>query len=83
MERARTKAREGGPGFGFRPGMLLDRRYRRDGCLRILQAGGMTLGQDEGSSVIYGMNKAAFEAGAIRSQFSADELPGLLRQLAI
>ena len=43
----------------------------------------MTLGQDEGSSVIYGMNKAAFEAGAIGSQFAADELPGLLRQLAL
>jgi two-component system chemotaxis response regulator CheB len=53
-----------------------------DGCLSILQAGGTTLGQDEASSIIYGMNKAAFEAGAIRQQFSADELPGLLRLLA-
>lgn len=53
-----------------------------DGCLKILEAGGTTLGQDEASSIIYGMNKAAFEAGAIRSQFSADELPGLLRLLA-
>ncbi|QDV36845.1 protein-glutamate methylesterase/protein-glutamine glutaminase [Tautonia plasticadhaerens] len=53
-----------------------------EGCLKILEAGGTTLGQDEASSIIYGMNKAAFEAGAIRSQFSADELPGLLRMLA-
>jgi two-component system chemotaxis response regulator CheB len=54
-----------------------------DGCLKILQAGGTTIGQDEASSIIYGMNKAAFEAGAIRKQFSADELPGLLQMLAI
>lgn len=54
-----------------------------DGCQKILEAGGATLGQDEATSVIYGMNKAAFEAGAIRSQFALDELPGLLRLLAL
>ena len=54
-----------------------------EGCQKILEAGGTTLGQDEASSVIYGMNKAAFEAGAIRSQFSLHELPGLVRMLAV
>ncbi len=54
-----------------------------DGCRLILDAGGTTLGQDENSSVIYGMNKVAFEAGLIRSQFSVDELPGLLQLLAL
>ncbi|MEW4567326.1 chemotaxis response regulator protein-glutamate methylesterase [Tautonia sp. JC769] len=52
------------------------------GCQRILEEGGLTLGQDEATSVIYGMNKAAFEAGAIRSQFAIEELPALLRQFA-
>ena len=30
-----------------------------EGCKRILAAGGTTLGQDEATSVVYGMNKAA------------------------
>ena len=34
-----------------------------DGCKTILAAGGFTLGQDEATSVVYGMNKAAFVAG--------------------
>ncbi|WP_169979370.1 protein-glutamate methylesterase/protein-glutamine glutaminase [Tautonia rosea] len=54
-----------------------------EGCRSIIEAGGATLGQDEATSVIYGMNKAAFEAGVIRSQFAIDELPGLLRLLAL
>ena len=31
-----------------------------DGCKAILAAGGFTLGQDEATSVVYGMNKAAY-----------------------
>ena len=52
-----------------------------DGCKAILAAGGFTLGQDEATSVVYGMNKAAFVEGAIKAQFALDELPGILKNL--
>ena len=52
-----------------------------DGCKTILAAGGFTLGQDEATSVVYGMNKAAFVEGALKAQFALDDLPGILRNL--
>ncbi len=53
-----------------------------EGCKAILAAGGFTLGQDEVTSVVYGMNKAAFLEGAIKAQFALDELPSILRHVA-
>ena len=53
------------------------------GCKTILAAGGFTLGQDEGTSVVYGMNKAAFLEGAIRAQFGLDELPQIIRNITV
>ncbi|AMV39067.1 chemotaxis response regulator protein-glutamate methylesterase [Planctomyces sp. SH-PL62] len=53
-----------------------------DGCRAILEAGGLTLGQDEATSVVYGMNKAAFLEGAVKHQFSLDDLPEILQELA-
>jgi two-component system chemotaxis response regulator CheB len=53
-----------------------------EGCKAILAAGGFTLGQDEATSVVYGMNKAAFIEGAIKAQFALDELPAILRDIA-
>ena len=53
-----------------------------EGCKAILAAGGYTLGQDEDSSVVYGMNKAAFLEGAIRTQFGLDELPYIMQNIA-
>lgn len=53
-----------------------------EGCKAILTAGGFTLGQDEASSVVYGMNKAAALEGAIRAQFALDELAGIIQDLA-
>ena len=53
-----------------------------EGCKAILSAGGLVLGQDESSSVVYGMNKAAFLEGAVKAQFSLDELPGILQNIA-
>jgi two-component system chemotaxis response regulator CheB len=50
------------------------------GCLRILAVGGMTFGQDEASSVVYGMNKAAFQCGAVTAQFSLEHLPALVKR---
>jgi two-component system chemotaxis response regulator CheB len=38
------------------------------GLLALRQAGAATLGQDERSSVVYGMPKAAFEIGAVQDQ---------------
>jgi two-component system chemotaxis response regulator CheB len=49
-----------------------------EGCKAILTSGGFTLGQDEGSSVVYGMNKAAYLEGAIKVQFALDELVSIL-----
>jgi two-component system chemotaxis response regulator CheB len=40
------------------------------GMLALRQAGAYTLGQDEESSLIYGMPKAAFECGAVMRQSS-------------
>jgi two-component system chemotaxis response regulator CheB len=53
-----------------------------EGCKRILASGGTTFGQDEVTSVVYGMNKAAFLEGAIRSQFPLEDLPSLIERLA-
>ncbi|WP_252106102.1 MULTISPECIES: chemotaxis-specific protein-glutamate methyltransferase CheB [unclassified Halomonas] len=48
------------------------------GMRAICAAGGMTLAQDEASSVIYGMNRQAINAGAVQRVASLDELPELL-----
>lgn len=39
-----------------------------EGLLQIRQSGGNTFGQDEGSSVVYGMPRVAYEIGAVESQ---------------
>jgi two-component system chemotaxis response regulator CheB len=49
-----------------------------EGCKRIRAAGGMTYGQEEASSVVYGMNKAAYLEGAVQHQFALDELPEII-----
>jgi two-component system, chemotaxis family, protein-glutamate methylesterase/glutaminase len=53
-----------------------------EGCKTILAVGGTTFGQDEATSVVYGMNKAAYLEGAVRRQFALEELPGILIRLA-
>lgn len=57
----------------------------RDGVngLRAIQlAGGTTLAQDEASSVIYGMNQEAVNAGVVQQVLGLDELPArLLREV--
>jgi two-component system chemotaxis response regulator CheB len=45
-----------------------------EGLLAMRQAGARTLGQDENSSVIYGMPKAAYERGAVERQVSLDQM---------
>ena len=44
------------------------------GLLEMRQAGGHTFGQDEASSVVYGMPRAAFELGAVERQLSLSRL---------
>jgi two-component system chemotaxis response regulator CheB len=39
-----------------------------EGLLAMRKAGARTVGQDESSSVVYGMPKAAFEIGAVERQ---------------
>jgi two-component system chemotaxis response regulator CheB len=53
-----------------------------EGCKTILSVGGFTLGQDETTSVVYGMNKAAFLEGALKTQFALDELACILQNIA-
>ena len=53
-----------------------------EGCKAILAARGFTLGQDEGTSVVYGMNKAAFLEGAVKAQFALDEFPHVIQNIA-
>ncbi|QDU95432.1 protein-glutamate methylesterase/protein-glutamine glutaminase [Lignipirellula cremea] len=50
------------------------------GCRAIREAGGYVLGQDEASSDVYGMNKAAFVQGQVDSQFAVEYLPQILAQ---
>jgi two-component system chemotaxis response regulator CheB len=45
------------------------------GLLAMRNAGARTIGQDEKSSVVYGMPKAAYEMGAVEKQASLDAIP--------
>lgn len=45
-----------------------------NGLLEMRSAGAVTLGQDEASSLIYGMPRAAFERGAVMRQFSLSHM---------
>jgi two-component system, chemotaxis family, protein-glutamate methylesterase/glutaminase len=45
-----------------------------EGMLELRQAGATTLGQDEESSLIYGMPRAAFERGAVMHQHSLSQM---------
>lgn len=40
-----------------------------EGMLELSKAGAITIGQDENSSLIYGMPRAAFERGAVQTQY--------------
>ncbi len=51
------------------------------GLLAIREAGGRTLGQDESSSVVYGMPRAAFEIGAVERQLPLEKIASAIRQL--
>jgi len=52
------------------------------GLLAMRQAGARTLGQDEASSVVYGMPRAAQEIGAVERQFPLDAIGAAVLDLA-
>src|SRR5690606_3438720 len=45
-----------------------------EGMLELRQAHGYTLGQDESSSLVYGMPRVAFERGAVMKQVPLNEM---------
>lgn len=53
-----------------------------DGCAAIRAAGGYVLGQDEETSDVYGMNKAAFTEGHVDRQFALDDAATIIAQQA-
>ncbi len=52
-----------------------------EGCKQILAAGGRTYGQDESTSVVYGMNRVAFVENALHDVFPVDALPSILESI--
>lgn len=48
------------------------------GLLSMRRKGARTIGQDEASSVVYGMPKVAFDVGAVERQVSLDKVPEML-----
>ncbi|MFI3230516.1 MAG: CheB methylesterase domain-containing protein [bacterium] len=51
------------------------------GLLEIRRKGGYTIGQDEQTSVVYGMPKVAFDIGAVMKQVNIDQIaPHLLKK---
>ncbi len=48
------------------------------GLMKIKQEGGLTVTQDEKTSVVYGMPKSAFESGAATHQMALKEIPNFI-----
>ena len=53
-----------------------------DGCAMVRAQGGYVLGQDEATSDVYGMNKAAFTEGSVHRQFALDDAARILTMQA-
>jgi len=51
------------------------------GLLGMRRRGAKTIGQDEASSVVYGMPKAAFEVGAVERQLPLSQMPAAMCRL--
>jgi two-component system chemotaxis response regulator CheB len=52
------------------------------GLAKLYERGGMTIGQDEASSVVYGMPKVAYELGYVRKQVALHEIAGAISEAA-
>ena len=71
--------------FGNRAMGVIMTGMGRDGALElgsIFREGGVTLGQDEASSVVYGMPKAAFEMGHVTHQVPLADMADTISRLA-
>ena len=71
--------------FGARAAGIILTGMGRDGCqgiAAIRAAGGATLAQDEVSSVIYGMNRVAVEAGMVQRVLPLTQIAGAMCELA-
>ena len=58
----------------------------RDGAAQLAQMrkqGAWTLGQDEESSIVYGMPKVAYEMGAVQKQVSLSDMADEISRLAL
>ncbi|WP_420411745.1 protein-glutamate methylesterase/protein-glutamine glutaminase [Roseibium sp.] len=53
------------------------------GLLQMRTAGAKTLGQDEGTSVVYGMPKVAFEAGGVETQLPLGKIAGKILDICV
>ncbi len=51
------------------------------GLMAMRRAGARTIGQDEQSSVVYGMPKVAFEVGAVEKQVPISKIPNILFEM--
>jgi two-component system chemotaxis response regulator CheB len=51
------------------------------GLHALKQAGAFTIAQDEASSIIYGMPRAAVEIGAVARQVALDDIPALILEV--
>jgi two-component system chemotaxis response regulator CheB len=49
-----------------------------DGMVRLRQAGGWVVGQDEASSVVYGMPREAFLRGGVHQQVALADVAGVI-----
>lgn len=53
-----------------------------EGLLKMRQAGSPTLGQDEATSVVYGMPRAAYEMGAVEHQLPLTSIAAAIMRIA-
>ena len=56
----------------------------KDGAVELAEMrkqGAWTLGQDEKSSIVYGMPRAAFELGAVQKQVSLEDMASEMNKL--
>lgn len=51
------------------------------GLMSMRRSGARTVGQDEQSSVVYGMPKVAFDLGAVEKQLSISNIPGIICEM--
>lgn len=78
----RSVARE----YGNRALAVIMTGMGRDGAKElgsVYREGGITLGQDEGSSVVYGMPKVAFEMGHVMEQVPLDRMAERISTIAM